>query len=220
MEVGCGAGALMYDLLRLGFDCQAVEVSEHARRSAKEFGEEFGFEPRDDFRADWIASMDILVSMDALEHIEDDVAALSEWSKYLRSGGLFLLGVPCHMSKWGASDIWAGHFRRYEKDELIAKLGAQGFEVISFETYGFPLANVTSWTRNRMVRKQLEKEKDMSIQERTQRSGVDRSAGRGLFPIIRSWFGRLAMRLNYLVQRLFLKTNLGDGFLVLARKVS
>lgn len=219
LEVGCGAGGLMYDFLRMGYEGHAVEHSVEAREIAAQFGEAFEFAPRDDFCPDWQGTVDVLVSMEVLEHIEDDVTALEEWAGYVKPGGYLLLGVPCQMSKWGASDVWAGHFRRYEKAEIIDKLAAQGFEVLKLETYGFPLANVSSFARNILYQRRLNREGEMTTAERTARSGVDRKEGLGLFPILRSPLGRLGLKLGYFLQARFLDTKLGDGFLIVARKV-
>src|SRR3546814_6549126 len=59
------------------------------------------------------------MAFEVLEHIEDDHAALRQWLGWLKPGGILLMSVPAHPSQWNAADVWAGHFRRYRKRELL-----------------------------------------------------------------------------------------------------
>lgn len=69
-------------------------------------------------RADVIAlpfadsSFDAVVLGEVIEHVDEDVAALSECRRVLRPGGVIALSVPAHPSWFGPSDEWAGHVRR------------------------------------------------------------------------------------------------------------
>jgi len=62
-----------------------------------------------------------------LEHIEDDVATLSDFHALLPSGGRLVLIVPALARLFGTLDEHLHHFRRYEKAELEDKVRAAGF---------------------------------------------------------------------------------------------
>lgn len=218
LEVGCGAGALLRDLHDLGFTCFAAEAAAPARALAETLNGGTGTVVRTKPDPDWEASMDVLVSMEVLEHLEDDRSALQSWLRCLRPGGHLILGVPCHRARWGPLDEWAGHLRRYERAELTGLVRGAGAEILHLECYGFPLANVTSWLRNRAYRRSGTG-KHLAEGERTARSGIDRSAEGGMFRHLRRPHGRALLRLAFVAQRLFATTELGDGFVLLARRL-
>ena len=85
---------------------------------------------------------DVALCFEVLEHIENDLVFMEQINKTLENGGTFCGSVPCYMSKWQAVDELAGHYRRYEADELRLKLEKAGFSDIQIHTYGFPLINI------------------------------------------------------------------------------
>ncbi len=72
---------------------------------------------------------DVVTSMDVIEHLDDDVAALREYRRVLRPGGRLLLTVPAYPSLWSEHDDWAAHRRRYRTASLVAAVTAAGLEV-------------------------------------------------------------------------------------------
>jgi SAM-dependent methyltransferase len=71
--------------------------------------------------------LDTIVCCNVLEHIEDDRATLKDMLAILRPGGRLVLLVPALARLYGTLDEHLRHFRRYEKPELVEKLGASGF---------------------------------------------------------------------------------------------
>ena len=65
---------------------------------------------------------DLVCALDIVEHVEDDEGALSEISRVATEGATVLLSVPLHPSRWTPFDDFVGHRRRYEPDDLRAKL--------------------------------------------------------------------------------------------------
>lgn len=94
LELGCGAGALTYELNRAGFDCTAVEHSPTAAAVAADINRGPNAADIRTEAKDWDAAFDCLVALEVLEHIEDDHAAVASWHRWLRPGGLMLLLVP------------------------------------------------------------------------------------------------------------------------------
>lgn len=74
-------------------------------------------------------SMEQILLLDVLEHIEDDAKFLKTmWSK-LKHGGRVLLTVPAFGLLWSSEDDAAGHYRRYEQKLLKGVAQTAGFEV-------------------------------------------------------------------------------------------
>jgi len=51
-------------------------------------------------------TVDLILGMDVLEHIDDHESALREWSSYLSSRGLMLLTVPAFSFLWSQHDVF------------------------------------------------------------------------------------------------------------------
>src|SRR3546814_10271932 len=75
----------------------------------------------------------MVCAFDVLEHIEDDRLAIQEWIRWLAPNGKTILSVPAHRSRWGAGDVWAGHYRRYDRNDVEQLLVSCGMEVRSEE---------------------------------------------------------------------------------------
>lgn len=221
LEVGCGAGVLLHELDALGFRCTALETSPDARRLADELARNAGRaisvveQPSDT----WNGRFGLLMAFEVLEHIEDDLGALQAWRAWMSPGATLLLSVPCHMAKWNPSDVWAGHFRRYERAGLIDLLHRAGFEPQRIECYGFPLANLAERIRAASYAPEVDESVDRTdagMRANSHRSGIDRRHVMRWFPYYASPPGKLAMVLAELVQRPFLGLELGNGYLVRA----
>lgn len=215
LEVGCGAGAMLHDLVRRGWQARGVEQSAAARAVATALHADTGVEIVDRV-VDGDGPFDALLSCEVLEHIDDDVGALRSWVSCVRPGGHVVLSVPAHPILWGPSDVWAGHVRRYTKAAFLALAEAANLEVKHIECYGFPVANATFVARTALT--VLKRERPMSAAASTARSGVDRSLEVRLFPAQQSLPGRLALRAALVAQKQSLQTPLGDGYLLVATR--
>jgi len=75
------------------------------------------------------ASIAAIGLFDVLEHIQDDAAFVGELHRVLKPDGLLYVTVPAEPVLWSASDITAGHVRRYTAKALARVLGA-GFDAL------------------------------------------------------------------------------------------
>jgi SAM-dependent methyltransferase len=73
--------------------------------------------------------VDLIYTSNVLEHIDDDLAALKQLRATLRPGGRIAIYVPAMQVLYSDMDRSIGHYRRYGRQELLAKLAAAGFEV-------------------------------------------------------------------------------------------
>jgi len=74
-------------------------------------------------------AIDTVVSLDVIEHLEDDGHALRLFHRILVPAGRALIKVPAHPFLYGAVDEASLHFRRYRRRELRGKLEEAGFQV-------------------------------------------------------------------------------------------
>ena len=74
---------------------------------------------------------DTIICLNVLEHIADDRGALRRVRELLQPGGRLLLLVPAHRALYGTIDEAIGHYRRYERADLVELLGASGLQVES-----------------------------------------------------------------------------------------
>ena len=70
-----------------------------------------------------------VVCANVLEHVQDDLAALQNIHGVLSPGGKIVLIVPAHPLLFGQIDKSINHFRRYSKQDIVARLEASGFTV-------------------------------------------------------------------------------------------
>ncbi len=76
------------------------------------------------------ASLDVVTALDVLEHIEKDAAAVGEFARITKPGGLVVVTVPASMALWSDWDVSLHHFRRYDKAGLRALFSGAEWEVL------------------------------------------------------------------------------------------
>jgi SAM-dependent methyltransferase len=117
LDAGCGSGRNMIELARHG-SVTGVELSRTSVEVARSRGSgeviegsviELPFE-RDSF--------ELAVSLDVIEHLEDDLGALRELRRVVVPGGLLLLTVPAYPWLWSGHDEINHHHRRYTRRAL------------------------------------------------------------------------------------------------------
>ncbi len=141
LDAGCGSGALLSDLSRLG-SVAAVDPNppavEHARGRGIGDVSLAGVEalPFGD------GEFDLVTCLDVLEHVADDRAALRELARVTRPGGFLVATVPAYPVLWSPHDVAAGHVRRYRPRELTDTAASAGWELVcatSFNALLLPL---------------------------------------------------------------------------------
>lgn len=226
LEIGPGAGALLVENAQSGHQCEALETSVEARDLISKFiaNSSQSIQLHQTPGDNWVHRFDMVCAFEVLEHIENDLDALKQWISWIRPGGYLLLSVPAHMNLWSSGDEWAGHFRRYERDGLLSMLKDLGVRVEVFECYGFPLTNLSEWISAPFYRRNINApatedavESSESRKLNNDRSGTDRSLSSKLFPFLSSFPGKMALYGSFMVQDIFLNTDLGSGYMIKAR---
>jgi SAM-dependent methyltransferase len=145
LEVGCGTGFVL-EGLRAALPYARISGSEIETLglgfAAKRVGGAVELFQMDARRIPFVEEFDLVCAFDVLEHIDEDVGALSEIARSLKPGGWALLSVPQHPFLWSRADEYGHHKRRYRRGELAAKCEAKGLRIVmqtSFVSLLLPL---------------------------------------------------------------------------------
>jgi glycosyltransferase involved in cell wall biosynthesis len=136
LEIGSGIGNLSRALLPGKKRYVATDINpEHLARLAARFPHRMNLEAHfcdltrpSDFER-FSNSMDTVICLNVLEHVEDDPMGLANIYSALDRGGRAIVLVPEGQSVFGTIDVALGHFRRYSEEELSKKMEAAGFQV-------------------------------------------------------------------------------------------
>lgn len=140
LDAGCEEGLLCLELARRhpGWRLVAADLAAPAlrrgRRWALEEGLVVSFVQLDVTRSLGTAAYDVVLSLECLEEVPDDQAALDAMATALRPGGLFVAHVPT--ADWspvlkGAPRTWRREVRHgYDAGELRSRLEALGLAIL------------------------------------------------------------------------------------------
>jgi SAM-dependent methyltransferase len=78
-------------------------------------------------------TIDFLYSLNVLEHIENDEAAVREVARVLKPNAIALIYVPAKNILFSAMDYKVGHYRRYSKKSLRTLVTSANFEITRLE---------------------------------------------------------------------------------------
>jgi len=81
---------------------------------------------------------DLVLLMDVLEHVDDDVALLSQYTETLKPGAKVVITVPAFPFLWSGHDVFLEHRRRYTLQTLRPVVEKSGLKISSL-SYGFGL---------------------------------------------------------------------------------
>jgi SAM-dependent methyltransferase len=140
LNAGAGQGTFSLRLAERGFDVTSADASPAAVAVLEERvgGEVVQADVTDLPFAD--ETFDAAVLGEVLEHIPDDSAALREVARVVRPEGVLAVSVPADPARYGPSDRWAGHVRRYTRPLLVGACDESGFSVVRCVGWGFPVS--------------------------------------------------------------------------------
>jgi SAM-dependent methyltransferase len=142
VDIGCGTGANERVLSQFG-KVISVDFSVDALRFCSSRGMKGLLSCNAEDIPIRTGVVDAITILDCLEHVDDDLIALSEMYRILRPGGILLLTVPAYGFLWSEHDEALHHRRRYGSMELKNKMESVGFglEQVSFfiTTMFFPI---------------------------------------------------------------------------------
>ena len=131
LDFGAGSGTFARLMRGSNWKVSCLEADPKYVKELRADGFNAG-ESLDDFRETTFSDV---YSLNVLEHIEDDVAALRGIKEKIAPDGRLVLFVPAHPVLYSSFDKRIGHFRRYTKPELIQKVEQSGFVVTTCEYF-------------------------------------------------------------------------------------
>lgn len=126
IDFGAGIGTFAAPLHAVGKNIIAVEPDEKQRQrlESQRIMSVHDINMVEDGWADAIYSINVL------EHIEDDEEALKQIHSKLKPSGSVFIYVPAFQILYSSMDKKVGHFRRYRRSDLIAKMKRSGLDII------------------------------------------------------------------------------------------
>jgi SAM-dependent methyltransferase len=153
LDAGSGFGQYSYFLAKLSgkYSITAVDVKEEQIADCNDFFNRAGLAGRTKFQiADLTQysaenSFNLIISIDVMEHIEDDRAVFSNFYRNLKTGGWLLISTPSDkggsdVHEHGESSFIEEHVRDgYNVEDITKKLHEAGFEKVETRySYGIP----------------------------------------------------------------------------------
>ncbi|WP_154224009.1 class I SAM-dependent methyltransferase [Marinicella rhabdoformis] len=215
LEFGFGAGEMLKWFHGKGADVTGVDFSEDALMMASQRLQEAGILKNIKLHSESSEisnqKFDFVCAFEVLEHIKNDVETIKEWGNMLNPGGSLIISVPAHMSKWNDSDVWAGHYRRYERKQLVEAFSGDEYQIIQLWNYGFPISLLLDKFLG-MSKKSEVKGKDAAIEKEqlSKKSGTERK-NRLIYRLL---FNDFVMFPFYVIQKIFFNKDLGSGYLI------
>ena len=207
LEIGCGTGGFIQQIVENeNLEITGSEIYLKGLLYAKRNLPNVNFIQFDVTHGGVGEEFDLIVAFDVIEHIENDVAAISNINKMLNKGGVLIMTVPQHMFLWSKLDEIVKHKRRYSRRELVAKLQENGFDIsycTSFLFVLFPLM---------LISRMFDKGRDQSQSEEV---ALEK---RIKFPNMLNWIFDLFMRIDEALIRLGISLPFGGTLIVVARK--
>ena len=187
LEAGCSSGFLLEELvsdwpnsLVIGSDYLPGPLHRLAKRQP----------PLPLLRFDLVkcplptSSVDAVVLLNVLEHIEDDFAAALQVVRVLRPGGIAVIEVPAGPHLYDVYDRYLKHCRRYrllDVAELVTRAGLRLVDQSHLGCLAYPAFALVKWMNRRWL----------DAPEQVQREIVGRNISRSGDSLLLGWATRL-----------------------------
>lgn len=129
IDVGCGTGFVLEGVRVATAGCYLVGCDRHAASLDLAKGRGVAVVQAAADSLPFGARFDVALALDVIEHIDDDVQALTSIRSVLREGGGLVITVPQHRWLWSEVDVFSCHRRRYSRRGLEEAVRAAGFRI-------------------------------------------------------------------------------------------
>ena len=152
LDIGCGNGSLTAEVAAAGYAVRGIDGSldglVHARARWSQLDLQ-QHDLRDPLPDAWRASMDLVYSVEVVEHLYNPASLFAAANFVLQPGGVFIVTTPYHgylknlalavSNKWDSHHtvLWhGGHIKFFSRSTLDRLASAGGFTSIGFEGLG------------------------------------------------------------------------------------
>ena len=140
LDVGAGSGVFSRQLLDWGIAARGVCVDPgyEVEREESHNGRPLTF-----VRGLDSVTQELILMMDVLEHVDDDLGLLKQYTETMPPAGRVLITVPAFQSLWSGHDEFLEHRRRYrlsEVEDLVRRAGLKVERSCYFFGLLFPVA--------------------------------------------------------------------------------
>lgn len=211
LDVGTGNGYTLKYLSENNFKGIAIDISKEALDLARQFispKSKVKLKLADFYKMPTRKKYDQIFCFEVLEHVPDPEKFVRRIPQFLKSGGRVILSTPAHMKDWNKIDELKGHFKRFERQEMINMFEKSGMKIVKLWTYGFPFLRVLRWINSKgsfvhqsIGKKQLKRTKESSIVQEYN-------------PKYKSLVNPTLLKPFFYLMDFFLNTDLGFGYLV------
>jgi 2-polyprenyl-3-methyl-5-hydroxy-6-metoxy-1,4-benzoquinol methylase len=106
LDLGCGSGYFFDEYVGLGVEpCNIFKADNIINEQLEEVEIDEKF--------------DAIICLDVLEHLKDDSIIKKFINKNINENGIVIVTVPAHQHLFNNHDIVNGHYRRYDKQDLL-----------------------------------------------------------------------------------------------------
>lgn len=172
IDLGGGCGGWVRYLLE--HDERAIEEialgdsSTRALQLARPFlGESVGLYQVDLLNLGWLERWDAVFLLDVLEHVADHERVLAEIHRALRPGGLLFVTTPALKVFWTYNDEFAGHERRYSRQDFQELGDRTGLELMRAQYFMFFLSPLLLMSRMKRPRPTMTEDERREVVRRT-----------------------------------------------------
>jgi SAM-dependent methyltransferase len=157
LDVGAGSGIFSRQLMQAGFCHRSVCVDPAYQN---EFEESLDYGELKFVRSIDHPTQKLVLMMDVLEHVDDDVGLLRQYTQHLPKDGRVLISVPAFNFLWSGHDVFLEHRRRYNRKMLLKVAHDANLQVERCRYFFgllFPIAALSRWVdRYRLAGNRIE----------------------------------------------------------------
>jgi len=219
IDVGGGSGGLACEIVKnTGLNGEGYDFSKDAISNANALQKSYNIRKNKlSFNvSDWtqkkINKTDLIFCCEVLEHVKDDDKLFDKLVQ--QSNKYLIISVPSKRRLYSHSDELAGHYRRYDKKDLMKLIEHKDIKAKKIIGYGYPFTNLVRLVREKMS-SDAKKKNTQSTKKLTQQSGIRVVKERPIF-------SKLPMNTLitpfYWISLLFNHTDLSEGYLVILDK--
>jgi len=146
LEVGCATGYFLDLAKKRGWNTKGVDISKYAVEEALKKGHDVICSKIEDLHDDDnLSSHDVVVMLDALEHLTSPKQDLKKMSNFLKPDGLFVFSTPDSSSLW--SKVWGRKWHAFVPPQHIHVFSSENVRFL-LEDVGLEVKFVGHYGKN------------------------------------------------------------------------